>query len=364
MRIMQIIYSLSSGGAEKFVVDLSNELAERGHDVVLCILRDDSGNFIFNKQFLNSNVRFYSMKLDKGFSISKYQKVKKYIMTEMPDVVHCHLNVIPYIYEIALFNKEILFIHTLHNVASNTGGVGVQYYLNRFFYKHNIIHPICISKLCQKSFKSYYNLNNAPYINNGRAVVDVSPKYRAVSNEVDSYKISKTTPVFIHVARFSPQKNQQLLVDSFNKLDSEMIDFTLLIIGNGYDCEEGKRLQFTACNKIHFLGEKDNVIDYLKCSDAFCLTSLYEGLPISLLEALSCGVTPICTPVGGISDVIVDSVYGYLSVGHNVDEYCKAIRRFMKHPLPSQRLIGYFNENYSMEICAKKYEDIYNLNRI
>lgn len=361
---MQIIYSLSSGGAEKFVVDLSNELAERGHDVVLCILRDDSGDFIFNKQFLNSNVRFHSMKFDKGFSLSRYQQVKKYIMTENPDVVHCHLNVIPYIYEIALLNKEIRFVHTLHNVAPNTGGVGIQYYFNRFFYKHNLIYPICISKLCLKSFKSYYNLNNSTFIDNGRSVVSISPKFRSVSDEVDSYKISKTTPVFIHIARFSPQKNQQLLVDSFNKLDSEMIDFTLLIIGNGYDCKEGRRLQYTACDKIHFLGEKDNVIDYMNCSDAFCLTSFYEGLPISLLEALSCGVTPICTPVGGIPDVIKDNVYGYLSVGQNIDEYCNAIKRFLKQPLSSKQLIDYFYANYSMGICAKKYEDIYKLKRV
>ena len=54
MKIIQIIYSLSSGGAEKFVVDLSNQLAKMGHDVTLCMLRDDKiDTLTFNKQFLS-----------------------------------------------------------------------------------------------------------------------------------------------------------------------------------------------------------------------------------------------------------------------------------------------------------------------
>lgn len=364
MKIIQLIYSLSSGGAEKFVVDLSNQLAVLGHDVILCILLDDTDNImVFNKQFLSPNVQFHSMRFNRGFSLNKCSQLCNYVIKEMPDVVHCHLNVIPYIYKVAIFNKKILLIHTIHNVSTNIGGVGIQYYLNRFFYKYHLIHPVCISRLCQRSFERYYKLN-APYIDNGRAVVDASSNFDAVKNEVNSYKATDRTRVFIHVARFHPQKNQQLLVDSFNRLNNENIDFTLLIIGNGFDCEEGRSLQRSACGKIHFLGVKINVNDYLRCADAFCLTSIYEGLPISLLEALSCGVTPICTPVGGIPDVIKDNVYGYLSADLEVDEYCKAIKRYLDNPLPYQRLIDYFTVNYSMMMCVEKYENIYRKNKL
>lgn len=359
MKIIQLINSLSSGGAEKFVVDLSNQLAENGNDVTICILLKEKKEFIFNKQFISPKVKFFSFNAEAGFSISKYNKVNRYIRIQKPDVVHCHLNVIPYIFKMAMFNRKIKFFHTLHNVASNTGGVGLQYYVNRFFYRNNLIRPVCISKLCQKSYEEYYRLYNAPYIDNGRSIVNPSEQFEEIKREIESYKHSPNTKVFVHVARFNKQKNQDLLIDSFNKLDKENCDYTLLIIGKNFDTPGGRKLQEKANKKIRFLGEKNHVNDYLLCSDAFCLSSIYEGLPISLLEALACGITPICTSVGGITDVIIDGQNGYLSEGLDVENYCQAIKKFIKKAIDKDTLINFYRENYSMEICAEKYEKLF-----
>lgn len=360
MKIIQIIYSLCSGGAEKFVVDLSGELAEMGHDVILCMLLDgNDSNLVFNKQFLNSKVKLHSMGFKKGFSLNKCRKVLKFINDENPDIVNCHLNVIPYVFDIALMRKKPAIIHTLHSIASQAGGNRLQYYLNRYFYKKNKIHPVCISKLCFQSYKDYYKLDNAIIIDNGRAEIGITERFKEIKQEVELYKKNEETKVFIHVARFNRAKNQQLLIDSFNKLNSEGIDFILLVIGNGFEDNEASKVKNSACDKIIFLGEKNNVNDYMHCSDAFCLTSIFEGLPISLLEALSCGITPICTAVGGIPDVITDGVNGYLSLTLDVEEYVKTIKRYIQKPMKPMDLIEYYRRNYSMHICAKKYEEQY-----
>lgn len=180
-----------------------------------------------------------------------------------------------------------------------------------------------------------------------------------VKKEVETYKLSVETLVFIHVARCHKQKNQQLLIDSFNVLNKNGVDFILLMIGSGYDSLEGKVIQASACDKIHFLGEKDNVNDYMMCSDAFCLSSQYEGLPISLLEAFSYGLTPICTPRGGIPDVITDGVNGYLSCGMDVKDYVNAIKRFMDNPMECDKQVSFYKDNYSMDVCAKEYEKLF-----
>ena len=212
MKIIQIIYSLCSGGAEKFVVDLSNQLATMGHEVTLCMLLDDTTDerLTFNKQFLNNAVNFHSMKFEPGFSICKVNKVEKYIRAESPDIVHCHLNVIPYVYGLSIFNNNIKVFHTLHSVAEKASCIKIQRLINRFFYKYKIIKPICISKLCLQSYQHFYKLNNAFLIDNGRAMISASSYYQQVKQEVESYKRTPNSIVYIHVARYNILKNQAL----------------------------------------------------------------------------------------------------------------------------------------------------------
>ena len=116
-----------------------------------------------------------------------------------------------------------------------------------------------------------------------------------------------------------------------------------------------------ACERISFWGQQDNVSDYLFCSDAFCLSSFYEGLPISLLEAISTGCVPICTPVGGIPDIIQDGKTGYLSKTVELHDYIDAILNYLNNPNLIQRnsLIKYFKENFSIEKTVDNYLQVY-----
>ncbi len=360
MRIIQLIHNIGSGGAERFVVNLANCLEEKGYEVEVCILLDGSiREYAFLKQFLNHGVTFHSFNFTPGFSFKKLLEVDSYIRSRQPDVVHCHLNVIPYIFPLAFRNRRIRFVHTIHNVAEKAIGIKIQYGLNSFFYRKHLILPVTISQRCQDSFKKLYHLDNVPAIDNGCTIVSPSVSYVQVGDEINKIKDGKDIPVFIHVARFAFQKNQDLLIDVFNKLAEERQDFVLLIIGDGFQKENAEELRKRACGKIHFCGEKANVGDYLLHSDAFCLTSFYEGLPLSLLEALSAGITPICTPVGGIPDVIKDGLTGYLSDGIDTSSYLAAIHRFLKCRIDPEMLKLHFKEHFSMNTCTEKYIKIY-----
>lgn len=131
--------------------------------------------------------------------------------------------------------------------------------------------------------------------------------------------------------------------------------FQLIIIGSGFDSSSAETLRKNACNRIHFLGLKPNVGDYLLCADAFCLTSLYEGLPLSLLEAMSAGCVPICTPAGGIKDVI-NSDIGYLTKNFELNDYVNLLRHYISRNTISRTAISdYFETTYSIQSCANKY---------
>ena len=359
MRVIQLIYSLCSGGAERFVVSLSNQLAEEGHDVTICILLSSDGEkYTFNRQFINRKVGFHSMNFDPGFSIKKVLALEQYITLVNPDIVHCHLNVIPYVFRLSLKYRNIRFIHTLHNVAENASGKRYQRNINRYFYSKGLVVPVTISKQCQSSYIKFYNLPTPTRIDNGCEIPYETPLLENVKLEINSYKMDEDTLVFIHVARFHKQKNQSMLVDAFNELNKRGKNFILLVLGDGFNHGEGAELKAKACEKVHFLGLKNNVVDYLSCSDAFCLTSIYEGLPISLLEAMACGVVPICTNVGGIPDVIENGITGYLCPV-NTDSYVNILERFINNKFNKMNLKEYFEKNFSISSCAQKYVEIY-----
>ncbi len=360
MKIIHLIYSMHQGGAERFVVDLANEQYLRGNDVTVATILDLTAQkeLSFNAQFINPGVKLTSLGLRPGFSIKKVLHVSKWIKTQKADIVNCHLNVIPYIFPLALRHGKTRFFHTIHSVAKYASGLNSQFRINRWFYRTGRIVPICISNECLLSFEGYYGLQNVPKIDNGRSQVLPTNSLDLVKQEVGNYKDDERTPVFIHVARCHPSKNQRLLIEAFNKLDKEGYDYVLLIIGGGFD-ENGQELKDLACGKIKFLGLKSNVGDYLLCSDAFCLSSEYEGLPISLLEAMSVGVVPICTAVGGIKDVVEDGKTGFLSRTLNIDDYVETIKRFLDNQLNRSLIIKNFNDSFSMKKCEKEYSTLY-----
>ena len=73
MKILQIVYSLGPGGAERLVVDLSNELSRQGHDVTLCVLRDDEqGNFGFYKHEVSEKVNYVNLIDPSRIKIKEY----------------------------------------------------------------------------------------------------------------------------------------------------------------------------------------------------------------------------------------------------------------------------------------------------
>ena len=360
MKIAQIVFSLVSGGAEKFVVNLSNELAQLGHEVTVVALRDDNNEgYSFNKRFLNTTVNYHCMGFSSSFSLSMALRLGKYIKKEEFEIAHSHLSTlvaVPFLIS-CLVKRELKVVHTVHSVYTRSAH-SFKGKVFSFCCNHKLMIPIAISEQCQSLSKKHFGVNELPLINNGCPDVTKSLCYDSVVDELSSIHLTKG-PLFVHVARYDQIKNQELLVDSFNRLYGEMIPFKLLVIGHGFDSEDARDLVENACENIHFLGEKTNVGDYLLQADAFCMTSHYEGLPISMLEAMSVGLTPICTPVGGIPDVITDGKTGYLSAGMSVDDYCAAIKRFIASPIDKELLKKYFLDNYSMTKCALQYEQLY-----
>ena len=170
--------------------------------------------------------------------------------------------------------------------------------------------------------------------------------------------------VFIHAASCQPVKNQELLFKSFSILAQEFDNVRLIWFGSNNTYKDlYKSLESYFSEKIRYGGLITNVRDYLVKADAFCLSSKMEGMPISIIEAFSVGCIPLCTPVGGIKNMIQSGENGMLSEDLSVDAYYKMLKNFVlldknQREQMKYRAIASF-EKYKITTAAKKYMDLY-----
>lgn len=343
MKIFEIIPQLSSGGAERFVVDLCNELS-KGHEVTLLVLFPLNKTSFYLSQ-VSDKVRIETMNKKAGFDLPLFQRLRKMIDSEKPDVVHTHLRGIIYILPAAcLNNKKTLFVHTVHNDAQQEAAEWFSRVARKFLFKTKKVIPVTISEESHKSFTEFYGID-APMIFNGRNIPEnifVSDK---VKNEFLTFKKSQNTKVIMNLARIDEVKRQTLLAKVISMLNQKGYDFSCIMIGSTKYKALVEDIKSYNCRNIFILGERTNPLEYLKLSDAFCLCSSYEGLPISLIESLGVGTMPICTPVGGIKDLIENGKNGILTEDLSENALYKALEDFLN-----------MSEDEIITICTKAKE--------
>ena len=361
MKILQLALSLGAGGAERLVLGLCNKLAYNTDDeIVLVTIKDNSiQKNVHYLPNLSQHVRLINLHCQSALQAKTIWRVFKTIRREMPDIVHCHTNVLLLFFP-AILLRNIRYIQTIHTLAkrqydnANIIKKKIMYYL----FSHNKVKPVTISRTCHHSYLDSYKLNNDICINNGCEAMTTTNSYEMVKKEIDKLKKDEDTTVFIHVARHHPVKNHDRLLRNFIRLEKDGYNFILLILGDHYD---SLIEQYQNNCHIAFLGAKSNVGDYLEQADFFVLSSDAEGLPITLLEAMSMGVVPISTPAGGVIDIIENGVNGYITENFEDEEFYQKLKQAIreKGTISSETIVKEYKEKYSIDICAEKYYDTY-----
>ncbi len=368
MRIIEIIPQLSQGGAERFVVDLCNGLTEKGHEVNLIVLHSlDNVGFFASE--IDERVKVISMNKKMGMDFCLFFRLWRQIRILSPDIVHTHLRSIVYSAIAWLLPSRIKFIHTLHNEARKEAGEMLSLMFRRLAFKCHRVIPVTISQESEKSFQQLYGRKGI-LIHNGR------PAYDLNQNEVDEAQVEmesmardKDAMRIVNIARLGEAKNQCALAQAVKQLNEEGYPIELYFIGrkDGTEQQPGpifSAIQSLLCPHIHFLGAKRYPRAYMYVSDAFCLPSLWEGMPITVIEAFSVGAVPLVTPVGGMKNMVQDNVNGLVSKGCTVNDIKALLIRFVRMSEDDRQLIRKCSlksyATYSMESCVEKYLEIMN----
>lgn len=327
MKIVHIHTSMMTiGGIEAMVCALANEMSNHSHDVTVCSIFEPKEDAIFWNRLDRKVTKVTLGKKKPGFSITEIFKIYQFIKSGNYDIVNIHGFMYYYVFAVLLLHRKIKFFYTVHSEASKESAAWDKriMLLKRFCFKHDWIKPITISPTSCKSFQNFYNLSSI-YIYNGIKKPIVSTK----KNLIDEVRLTPNTKVFLHPCRISLAKNQLVLCKAFDKIIQEGYDVVLIIAGSNDDQEIFKQLKPYFGNRIKYIGVQSDIPWLMAKADAFCLPSIWEGMPVALLEALSVGCIPICTPVGGIIDVIKNGVNGFLSKSPEENDYYQALMSYL-----------------------------------
>lgn len=352
MKIIELIPKLQTGGAEKFVVNLSNELSNMGNDCTLVTLFDLDENDLL-AQHISDLVKKYSLGKQIGFDLKCMLRMYKYIKKENPDVVHAHVGAITYLILPAILYRRCRYYATIHADAKYESGSYIHQIIRRILFRIRMVHPITISKESEKSFQQFYKINGHIICNGTPTYVDNSKRdYTQYRKDVDF--------LFVHVARLQSVKNQLILVRAFDRLVKEGIKARLLLIGR----KEEQLVYDAICpyfsDYIVYLGEQIDCRSFMNISDAFCLSSISEGMPITIIEAFSVGCPAIVTPVGGCLNMVKDGYNGILANTTTEEAYYLALKQYVeldenKRNDMSKKAFKSYKEFYSIEKTAQEY---------
>lgn len=354
MKIMQIIPSFAFGGAEVMCENLVYSLIDLGNTVEVISLFSSHTPIAERMEKRGVNIVYLNKK--SGFDFSVISKLKKEIKKFQPDAVHVHLNAIKYAGIAARQAKVKKCVYTVHNIAEKDAG-GFSQKLNGFFFKKKWVTPVALSEIVKESISNLYGIasNNIPIVYNG---IDLG---RCIVK--NDYTLS--SPIrLIHVGRFFEQKNHKGMVDAFLKIKKDYPNTVLQLLGDGELKAEIERYveELGLKDSVEFMGAQDNVHAFLSKADIFLLPSHYEGMPITLIEAMGSGMPIVATAVGGVPDMLSHNESALLTEDNSDSVYsaCKELIENKEKREALGRAALLRSEDFSAKYMAEKYCEVYN----
>lgn len=331
MKIMYCITRSNWGGAQAHLFELIKHNKKLGNEI--CLVVGEKGTLTERVHEVTGVKIVIEKEIQRSVNLLQdvraTLKLRKDIKNFNPNILHLHSSKAGAIGRMAALGLPCRVIFTVHGWAFTDGikqpkkfiYTVIERFLSKFANK-----IICVSQFDYQIAVKYHIFkaqdNKGIVVHNG-IKIDSWEKVKQ-DNKCDKF-------ILTMVARFDDQKNQLLLLNSLEKL--KKLNIKVNLIGDGPTKE---RLQQEAQKKslqkiVNFSGFQKNVSSFLKQADCFILISNYEGLPISILEAMNFQLPIIASNVGGISEEVSNGVNGIL-VKNETDDIYRAIRFLYKNP--------------------------------
>ncbi|WP_159931248.1 glycosyltransferase [Oceanicoccus sp. KOV_DT_Chl] len=362
LHLLQITHDLDFGGLQQVIYNICRTIDRDQFEVSVLCLRA-KGCFTEDVEALGIPV--YCIAPPSGSTdYFLFLKVAKLLRKLKIDVVHTH-NTQPFIDGTlgALLAGTKTIVHTDHarDFPDKTRYMIAEWFMSQFAYR-----VVGCSEHTSENLHKFEKISKQKIvtIENG-----IDPSRFNISIDTDAKRlalgINQSGPIIGLAVRHSKQKGICYLLDAMPFVISKIPNITLLIAGSGELTETLKsQAQRLGLNEnVKFIGPRLDIPELLQLFDLYVLPSLWEGLPMVILEAMAAGCPVLATDVGGNYKAIENGVNGCLveascseSLAHNIVELLTDPKTLTQY---REQSFEKFNKHYSAHIMTSRYMRLY-----
>lgn len=355
MKILHVITTLQTGGAEKLMVDLLPRLRDMGNDVELCVFEESQTPFY--KALKASGIKINCV-ASKGGYYSPLCLIKlAKLMRKGWDVVHTHTTAPQMFAAIGGLMCKTHLVTTEHNTTNTRRELWWYKPIDKWMFRQYEAH-IMISDQCQANHVAYLgkeNCNNLTMVYNG---IDFH-KYANAKPASDVRRLANKIITF--VAAFRPQKDQPTLIKAMQYLPE---DFHLCLCGGGNEERKALLEQMIADmglqKRVHLLGIRNDIPEVLAASDYVAMSSHFEGLSLASLEGMSSGKPFLASDVDGLHEIVDGN--GILFPHEDAKTFADEIMKLDADCVYKEEIVNRCKAKaiqYDINVMAEKYMNVY-----
>ena len=349
MKILHVISTLQTGGAEHLMVDLLPALRDLGNEVELLLINGQKTPFY--KELESKGIIIHKLQENgRMYSPSHIFKVKKYL--KLFDVIHTHTSPCQFLFSFAkmLYRSKTPMVTTEHSTTNHRRGKPFLKPFDRLMYKQYKM-KICISK------KSLDNL--AAHLGSYDGLIEIN---NGINFNKFTHTIKESLPVtktIIMVASMRDAKDQDTVIKAMTLLDDKYI---LKLVGDGPRKQQLQQLceKINVANKVIFMGNRTDIPELLRESDFVVLSSHWEGLSLACIEGMASGRPFLASDVQGLGEIVRE--YGIVFPEGDYKSLSKEIIKLSEdsihYKVVAEKCIERAKE-FDINIMANKYNNIY-----
>jgi glycosyltransferase involved in cell wall biosynthesis len=318
IKVLECIRQGQIGGGESHLLSLSENLNKSIFEPVVLSFTDGPMIGLLQKMNIDTSVIY----TEKPFNIFIWKKVRAFIEEKKIDIIHAHGTRANSNVYWAAHSLKIPLIYSIHGWSFHDNQQSfikkIRIFSEKFLTSKSVINISVSESNKQTGVKNIKSFTSV-VVNNGIDQEKFNPA-KAFKNIRKELGINEQQIVLLFIARFTSHKQPLTLIHAFAIALKRMPNLQLLMVGEGDEKDAALQLakELSIEKNIIFEPFRQDVPDVLNAADIFILPSLWEGLPIGLLEAMSMGKAVIASDVDGTCEIIKDKYNGCLIALNNL----------------------------------------------